>query len=152
VLEAVPANAEPPTGPVTVTGLLQETQTKELFGATDPSTGRLTDMARVDVARMQQQIPYPVIPAWVQLQTQQPPQPGPEPELIAAPVLDDGPHLSYAVQWFIFSIIAIFGYPMILRRTARNQEAVVAAAAKEGAADVTEPEPATTGAGSRAPQ
>jgi hypothetical protein len=64
-------------------------------------------------------------------------------------VLDEGPHLSYAVQWFIFSIIAIVGYPMILRRTARNE---AAAAAKQTPTDVTPAEPVTTGAGSQGPQ
>jgi cytochrome oxidase assembly protein ShyY1 len=155
VLDAVPENAKPPTGPVTVTGSIQETQTRGLFGPTDPSTGRLTDMARVDVERMQKQLPYTVLPVWVQLETQQPPQSGPEPELLKQPVLTDGPHLSYAVQWFIFSLIAILGYPMILRRSARNEELKVTAATSEDATsddDVTPPEPATTGAGSPAPR
>ena len=65
---------------------------------------------------MQQQIPYPLLPAWVQLETQQPSQAGPEPELLALPVLDDGPHLSYAVQWFIFSTIAIIGFGISRQR------------------------------------
>jgi cytochrome oxidase assembly protein ShyY1 len=35
-----------------------------------------------------------------------------------APVVDlgDGPHRSYAVQWFVFSIIGILGYPLVLVR------------------------------------
>jgi cytochrome oxidase assembly protein ShyY1 len=44
---------------------------------------------------------------------------GAGPETIVAvppPELDEGPHLSYAVQWFIFSAIAIVGYPLVLRR------------------------------------
>jgi cytochrome oxidase assembly protein ShyY1 len=120
-LDSVPADAEPPTGTVTVQGLLQETQTKGLFEASDPSAGHLTDMARVDVER-QKQIDYRLYPAWVQLQTSDPPQPGREPEVLGAPVLDEGPHFSYAIQWFIFSTIAIVGYPLILRRSARNRE------------------------------
>jgi cytochrome oxidase assembly protein ShyY1 len=35
---------------------------------------------------------------------------------VPPPELDEGPHLSYAVQWFIFSAIAIVGYPLVLRR------------------------------------
>jgi cytochrome oxidase assembly protein ShyY1 len=79
-------------------------------------------MARVDVARLQQQVPYALYPAYVQLTSSQPAQPGPEPEVLPEPVLDEGPHLSYAVQWFIFSLIAIVGYPLILRRSARNRD------------------------------
>ena len=119
--DAVPADAEPPSGQTTVEGLVQETQTKGLFGATDPADGRLTNLARVDVERFQKQVPYAMYPAWVQMQTMQPAQVGNEPELLPEPVLDEGPHFSYAVQWFIFSTIAAVGYPLVLRRAARNK-------------------------------
>jgi cytochrome oxidase assembly protein ShyY1 len=118
--DAVPADAEPPTGQVVVEGLVQETQTRGTFGPTDPD-GRLSNMARVDVARLQQQVPYTLYPVYAQLKSSQPAQAGAEPEVLPEPVLDEGPHLGYAVQWFIFSTIAIVGYPMILRRSARNR-------------------------------
>jgi cytochrome oxidase assembly protein ShyY1 len=121
-LQAVPADAEPPSGPVTVEGLVQETQTRGLIGPTDPEGVRLTDIARVDVARLQQQVPYHLYPVWLQLTSSSPAQPGTEPEVLPPPTLDEGPHFSYAVQWFIFSTIAVIGYPLILRRSARNRE------------------------------
>ena len=121
-LQAVPADAEPPSGTVTVEGLVQETQTKGLIGATDPSGVRLTDVARVDIDRLQQQTPYHLYPVWLQLTSSSPAQAGREPEVLPPPTLDEGPHLSYAVQWFIFSTIAVVGYPLILRRSARNRE------------------------------
>ena len=31
-----------------------------------------------------------------------------------------GPHRSYAAQWFIFATIGLVGYPLILRRVARD--------------------------------
>ena len=34
-----------------------------------------------------------------------------------APVLDDGPHLSYAVQWFSFALIIVVGTGALLRKT-----------------------------------
>ena len=37
------------------------------------------------------------------------------------PTLNEGPHLSYAIQWFTFSTIAVIGYPLILRRNARQR-------------------------------
>jgi surfeit locus 1 family protein len=121
-LERVPSDAEPPGGEVSITGLVQETQTRGAFGATDPADGRLTTMARADVARIAKQLPYPVLPAYLQLQAQQPPQAGPQPRVLPEPVLDEGPHFSYAIQWFIFTTIAIVGYPLILRRKARDNE------------------------------
>ncbi|HEY2815093.1 MAG TPA: SURF1 family protein [Acidimicrobiales bacterium] len=121
-LERVPTDAEPPSGPITVTGLVQETQTAGTFEANDPANGKLTTMARVDVARIAKQMPYPIEPAYLQLQTQQPAQAGQQPLVVPEPVLDEGPHFSYAVQWFIFSTIAVVGYPLILRRKARDKE------------------------------
>jgi cytochrome oxidase assembly protein ShyY1 len=35
---------------------------------------------------------------------------------LASPELGERNHLSYAVQWFIFSAIAVIGYPLVLRR------------------------------------
>jgi surfeit locus 1 family protein len=33
------------------------------------------------------------------------------------PALDDGPHLSYAVQWFSFALIIVVGTGALLRKT-----------------------------------
>ncbi len=40
---------------------------------------------------------------------------------VPLPELDEGPHRSYAVQWFIFATIGTIGYPLILRRVARDK-------------------------------
>jgi cytochrome oxidase assembly protein ShyY1 len=39
---------------------------------------------------------------------------------VPPPDLGEGPHLSYAVQWFLFSLVAVVGYPLLLRRRARE--------------------------------
>ncbi|GIT76864.1 MAG: SURF1-like protein [Acidimicrobiaceae bacterium] len=38
--------------------------------------------------------------------------------------LGDGPHLSYAVQWFVFTLIGLGGYPLVLYRLARRDPGV----------------------------
>jgi surfeit locus 1 family protein len=118
--EAVPTSAEPPSGTVTVSGLLQGTETRGTFGATDPADGHLFDMARADVARVASQSGYSLFPAYLQLKASEPAQSGDFPKPLPDPVLDEGPHLSYAIQWFLFSTIAVVGYPLILRRRARR--------------------------------
>ena len=35
---------------------------------------------------------------------------------------DEGPHLSYAVQWFSFAAIALIGTPIVVRRQRRRRE------------------------------
>lgn len=42
---------------------------------------------------------------------------------VPLPELDAGPHRSYAAQWFIFAAIGTIGYPLILRRVAKDKAA-----------------------------
>ncbi len=39
---------------------------------------------------------------------------------VPTPELDEGPHLSYAVQWFLFAGVTVVGYPFLLRRRLRE--------------------------------
>ena len=41
---------------------------------------------------------------------------------VPPPDLDDGPHLGYAVQWFLFTTVGVVGYPLLLRRRAREAD------------------------------
>ncbi len=122
-LAAVPGRYRVPSGRVTVTGILQPTETRGRFGPTDPPTGRLRSLARVDVERYARQLGAEAVPAWVQLTSQVPPgtaSPSARP-LDSPPSGDEGPHFGYAMQWFIFSAIAVIGYPLVLRRVARER-------------------------------
>ena len=42
------------------------------------------------------------------------------PLLIPEPERGDGPHLSYAIQWFTFSLLAIVGWALVVRREAKG--------------------------------
>jgi cytochrome oxidase assembly protein ShyY1 len=121
----------PPEGDVTVTGLAMD---PDRLGGT---AGRdLDEFIGTDG----------VLPVLVQAQASDPADAGPDTAAaegpspaskpspaaeaaglvaIPAPELSEGPHLSYAVQWFIFSTIALVGYPIILRRVVirRGKEA-----------------------------
>ncbi|NLD75839.1 MAG: SURF1 family protein [Acidimicrobiales bacterium] len=122
-LEAVPTASRAESGPVEVSGLVRLTETRGRFGAEDPAEGVLTNLARADVARLGQQLDVAVMPFFVQLQVQRPEASSTDPpKPVPAPALDEGPHLSYAVQWFIFTTVAVVGYPLILRRRAREVE------------------------------
>ncbi len=66
--------------------------------------GRLT-WRRVDLRALRERLPYPVANFLV-LQTPDSSLPR-LPRRDAIPLLDDGPHLSYAVQWFSFAITAL---------------------------------------------
>jgi cytochrome oxidase assembly protein ShyY1 len=138
--EGDPAAYAPPAGTVTVTGLLARTEEREGLGAADAAEGRLRDLARVDVGRLARQVAEPLYPAYLTLRDQQPAA-GTVPVPVPPGVLDDGPHLNYAGQWFIFATLTAVVYPLLLRRQAR------ARAAGPDHGDGAEAEPVATGVG-----
>lgn len=126
-LEAVPEEFAARDGEVTVTGLVRQTETRGNFGPTDPTEGTLTNLAHADVARIDQQIDEDLWPYVLQLQVQDPEVDITDPVPVPAPALDEGPHLSYALQWFTFSTMTVIVYALILRRKARDVERDAAA-------------------------
>jgi len=159
--DTTPTPPAPPSGTVTITGRIRAGQHKgRFFSPTDPPTGRLKQLYRVDLARIGQQVGYPLLPAYLELESTSPAPSGPAPTLIALPALDEGPHLSYAVQWFFFSGCAIAGWILAVRRSAKQREKAAELAARDagaggasgpGAESGAQPETgtdATTGTGS----
>jgi surfeit locus 1 family protein len=115
VLDQVPvARALPPEGVVTVEGWIRPTRERQALGPVDPAEGRLVALSRVDIARIQKQVPYELAPVYLVLVGEQ----GNElPVPLKPPRFDDeGPHLGYAIQWFSFALIGIVGYGFLLRR------------------------------------
>lgn len=69
----------------------------------------------VDLPRIQAQMPYTLLPFYVE-QVQEPGDPD-LPWRGEEIVLDEGPHLSYAIQWFAFVIILLVGYTAVMLRS-----------------------------------
>jgi surfeit locus 1 family protein len=120
----------PPEGEVVVTGVLRSTQRRGFGGLTDPD-GRLTEFQRLDIERIAEQLPPPVAPVSVDLASTDPPTlnapiPVPEPEL------GEGPHLSYMIQWWIFSVCAVVGWVLAVRRSARRPVAATTPSTSAG--------------------
>ena len=119
-------SARPPTpapaGEVIVRGVVRLSEQRVGLGVADPAGGRLASLARPDIDRYAAQLDYPVHSFYLQLNSQDPP-PGDYPLMLALPAPGDGPHLGYAVQWFIFSAIAVIGYPLVLRHVSRRPDA-----------------------------
>lgn len=113
-------DAAAPSGQVTVRGLARASQQRGPFGPTDPRAGRLRELNRVDLPRLQRQLPYDVYPVWLQLQVQSPGPRGNLPALLPGPDLSGGPHFSYAMQWFAFAAVGLVGWPLLIRRSARD--------------------------------
>lgn len=123
-LDRVPVSeAPPPAGRVEVTGRLREPTGRRpgSFGPRDPVEGELTQTYYVDVARLQGQMPYPLVDAYVELTAVAPPQPSELPLPLPEPDLGEGPHLSYAIQWFSFAAIGVVGYVFLMRHLVRGE-------------------------------
>jgi surfeit locus 1 family protein len=76
-------------------------------------------VGRLDVAGIGSSLPYDVLPLAVQLTGQVPAQRSVLPELLTPPDLSEGPHLSYAIQWFSFAAVALIGGLILIRRDRR---------------------------------
>lgn len=114
-----------PDGPIAVTGLVFPSQQREGIGRADPDDGTLDVLLRADLERYQSRLDVDLLPAYLQLVASDPVEataPG-EAQLVplGEPEPDLGPHLAYAVQWFIFSTIASGGYLLLLWRVARDR-------------------------------
>lgn len=109
--------AGPAAGRVVVGGLAFSSVSGGRIGVTSPS--ETPEISRPDLDRYREVTGLDPAPVWIRLRAQDPPL-GELPIPVPAPVLSDGPHLSYAFQWFFFSAGAAAVYGLILRRSRRD--------------------------------
>jgi surfeit locus 1 family protein len=85
--------------------------------------GDETTWAALDLAALRQRLPYPIGPFYIR---QLPDSTLPRfPRRLEPPPLDDGPHLSYAIQWFSFSVMAVvFGIVIVRQKREREKNGV----------------------------
>ncbi len=104
---------------VVVQGVLRAGQDEPDFGGRPdptlaPSQSGLDLWNNVNIQRIEEQLPYTLLNAYIQLdvdaQDVTPPIPY-QPEL----ELSEGPHAGYAGQWFIFASLLFFGYPFFVK-------------------------------------
>jgi surfeit locus 1 family protein len=77
-------------------------------GGSPLQRGERTTWTRLDLQALRSSLPYSIQPIYIR---QSPDSALPRfPRRLDPPPLDDGPHLSYAIQWFAFAVIAmVFG-------------------------------------------
>ncbi len=122
----------PTEGVVTVTGVIRLSQSTPDFGRRNdptPEPGqRLAIWNFVAIAAIAAQLPYPILPVYIQR--------GPDTSLSAdvndwtdaqlpyprLPEIEitEGPHMGYALQWFTFAAILGIGYPIFLVRQGKE--------------------------------
>lgn len=114
--------AEP--GQVEVHGMLRVSQARPTIGFRSdptpvPGEGPLKTWNMLNVSRIGEQVPYNLLPVYIQQ--------APDPAWDAMPYrslpeieLTEGSHLGYAVQWFTFALILGIGYPAYVHRQERE--------------------------------
>lgn len=75
-------------------------------------------LATINLRQYQEQVGYPVAQAGYGQLVSEDPLPADMPEPLLRPSTDDGPHLSYSWQWYLFGILGFIGYGYAARRTA----------------------------------
>ena len=108
-----------PTGTVTVEGTLVPWDERECGVRTDDD-GTPSGAACLRRSALEDRLGREVLPVVLQRAES---SPADADVLVPVPLpdLDAGPHRSYAVQWFIFATIGLVGYPLVLRRVARDR-------------------------------
>lgn len=106
-------------GTINVAGQIRLGRGKSgILGVDDPLPeygARLEVWNNADLERIARQMPYPILPVYIQPEaksddTQLPIAFQPETELT------EGPHFGYALQWFAFATILFVGYPFYVRK------------------------------------
>lgn len=116
------AEGAPPSGEVNLVGVLFASE-GDPPSAIGNATTTETTLSKIDLARIQSQLPYRVDPLYLLLQHQTPGQSSALPIPSPLPELSNGPHLDYAIQWFTFATIALGGFLVLALREGRDRSA-----------------------------
>ena len=112
-------------GQISLQGQIRLGQTKpDMGGVPDPALAPGQDKLEfwnlVNLERIRQQMPYPLLAVYI--------QPDPDPQDIEPPIpyqpeieLSEGSHQGYAVQWFTYASILMLGYPFYVRQQIKEK-------------------------------
>ena len=110
----------PPAGQVKVLARLKVGQSARTGQPVDDGSQQLTEIRRVDLTALGQQFAQPLAPMYLELLESTPAEPN-FVSAIAFPDLAEGPHLSYAVQWFIFTVCVGAGWVLAVRKSVQER-------------------------------
>lgn len=111
------------TGVQTVEGYIAQTETISRRVATDENgaSGPSNELFRVDVAALGSEFPYPLAPFYIKRSAASNVDASTLPIPVPKEVdLSEGPHLDYAMQWFIFSLGLGVAYVIYVNRSLKQ--------------------------------
>ncbi|MER7795444.1 SURF1 family protein [Streptomyces sp. NPDC097640] len=129
-----------PSGEVTVTGRLKRDETTGNSGIKDKQGLPDRQVMLINSGQLAESLSQPVLGGYVEL-TKSSPKGSGQPESVPEPDHSGiGPHMAYAIQWWLFSAGVPIGWVILVRRELRDRAA--ARAAESRSEPEPEPEPA----------
>jgi cytochrome oxidase assembly protein ShyY1 len=111
-----------PNTPLTMIGYVRLTQTRGTLGAIDSSSQGTVEFQRYDLARIRAALDLGInTNYYVQLIEESPSPKSEWPIPVPFPTIDEGPHFSYAMQWFFFAFVAVAGWTVVVVRKLREE-------------------------------
>ena len=114
---------EPPGQPVL--GLARKSQGLPSGAASTPVAIPQREFYRIDVAEIQGQMPYQLEAGYLEQMPEEGRTVTQFPIRMEPIALDEGNHLSYAIQWFTFAAVLGFGYIMLVRHQTRRAAGLI---------------------------
>ena len=106
-----------PDGTISLVGYVRITQTRGTLGAVDSNDASTREFQRFDLPRIRVALGIDMNTSFYVQLIKESPSPDPVfPTPVPLPELDEGPHFSYALQWFFFSSVAFAAWIVVIRR------------------------------------
>ena len=110
-----------PEGDLVIGGMARTTEQHQTGQLTDNNDGATNQVRLIDLPALAKRLQVDLAPVYIDFQAADPPL-APPPAPVAAPDLSGGPpHVSYTIQWCIFSICVVAGWVFAVRRSVRTR-------------------------------
>ncbi|WP_342355743.1 SURF1 family protein [Streptomyces cacaoi] len=121
-LTAFPDVPPAPRGEVTVRGRMMPDETTEASGIKDTKGLPDRQVMLINSRQQEKRLHQPVLRGFVQLTSSSPKGQGKQPEVLPEPDHSGiGPHMAYAVQWWLFTGAVPVGWVILVRREAQER-------------------------------
>ncbi|MFH8986199.1 SURF1 family cytochrome oxidase biogenesis protein [Streptomyces varsoviensis] len=136
-----------PAGKVSVLGRLKEDETSGYSGIKDKKGLPPRQVMLINSGEQAKNVHRPLLSGYIELIS---PHAKGQPELVPAPDHSEiGPHMAYAIQWWLFTAAVPVGWVILVRRERRDRLASAAKAAAEAKEAGAGPEPKEAGASAK---
>ena len=129
-----------PSGSIEIVARLRVSERRSTGQTADEGVGSLTEIRRIDIGVLSKQFDDTVLPMYVE-GLESSPSDATSLQPIVAPTLDEGPHLSYTIQWFIFTACAIVGWVLAVRRSIASRSDSASKKRRSGYIPIADDEP-----------